>query len=112
MSTPTLFEAAYEDRKRPMLERLLGELRPLYAAEELDVLRIDPISRGVLSQPSGRGFVNRDILETLLGNLLECAAPGSHNAVEAGRPEISTRSKRITVSWPGTCIAKCRPTLA
>ncbi|MDP6778268.1 MAG: hypothetical protein QGI83_16050, partial [Candidatus Latescibacteria bacterium] len=40
-----------------------------------------------LSQPSGRGFVNRDILETLLGNLLECAAPGSHNAVETGRPE-------------------------
>ena len=87
MSTPTLFDAAYEERKGPMLERLLGELRPLYAADELDVLRIDPISRGVLSQPSGRGFVNRDILETLLGNLLECAAPGSHNAVEIGRPE-------------------------
>ena len=30
----------------------------------------------------GRGFVNRDLLETALGNLLECVAPGSHNVSE------------------------------
>ena len=45
-------------------------------------MRIDSIKRDMLSLRSGRGFVNRDILETILGNLLECVAPGSHNALD------------------------------
>ncbi|HAA73981.1 TPA: hypothetical protein DCE37_02535 [Candidatus Latescibacteria bacterium] len=84
MSSATLFDTSYEKEKRPLLSRLLDLLRPIYMAEELDALRIDPVSRGILSQRSGRGFVNRDLLETVLGNLLECAAPGSHNATETG----------------------------
>jgi serine acetyltransferase len=83
MSSSTLFDTSYEKEKRPLLNRLLELLRPMYTAEELDALRIDPVSRGILSQRSGRGFVNRDLLETVLGNLLECAAPGSHNATES-----------------------------
>ena len=81
MDDTTLFDADYEARKRPLLSELIEQVRPIYTAEELEVLRIDPVNRGVLSQPSGRGFVNRDILETVLGNLLECVAPGSHNAL-------------------------------
>jgi serine acetyltransferase len=84
MSSATLFDTSYEKQKRPLLNRLLGLMRPIYSPEELDALRIDPVSRGILSQRSGRGFVNRDLLETVLGNLLECAAPGSHNATESG----------------------------
>lgn len=76
----TLFDAAYERRKQPLLSETLKRLRPIYSQAELNVLRIDSTSREVLSQRSGRGFVNRDILETVLGNLLECIAPGSHNA--------------------------------
>ncbi|HCK09844.1 hypothetical protein MK139_08870 [bacterium] len=84
MSSSSLFNTSYEKEKRPLLNRLLKLLRPIYTSEELDALRIDPVSRGILSQRSGRGFVNRDLLETVLGNLLECAAPGSHNATESG----------------------------
>ncbi len=84
MSSSTLFDTSYEKEKRPLLKHLLELLRPIYTAEELDALRIDPVSRGILSQRSGRGFVNRDLLETVLGNLLESAAPGSHNATESG----------------------------
>jgi serine acetyltransferase len=84
MSSTTLFDTSQEKEKRPLLNRLLELMRPIYSPEELDALRIDPISRGILSQRSGRGFVNRDLLETVLGNLLECAAPGSHNATESG----------------------------
>jgi len=84
MSSTTLFDISYEKEKRPLLKRLLGLIQPIYTSEELDALRIDPVSRGILSQRSGRGFVNRDLLETVLGNLLECAAPGSHNATESG----------------------------
>ena len=84
MSSTTLFDTSYEKEKRPLLNRLFDILRPMYTPEELDALRIDPVSRGILSQRSGRGFVNRDLLETVLGNLLECAAPGSHNATESG----------------------------
>ncbi len=83
MDGRTVFDKQYKERKAPLLKGLLGRLRPVYSAEELQALRVDPISRGVLSQPSGRGFVNRDILENVLGNLLECVAPGSHNATEA-----------------------------
>ena len=85
MANTTLFDTSYESRKRPLLKQVLDRLRPMYTNEELDVLRIDSISRGVLSQPSGRGFVNRDILETVLGNLLECVAPGSHNVLQIPR---------------------------
>ncbi len=85
MDTSTLFDTSYESRKGPLLKQVLDRLRPMYTDEELEVLRIDSISHGILSQPSGRGFVNRDILETVLGNLLECVAPGSHNALETPR---------------------------
>lgn len=84
MSSTSLFDTSYEKEKRPLLKRLLDLLRPIYTPDELAALRIDPVSRGILSQRSGRGFVNRDLLETVLGNLLECAAPGSHNASESG----------------------------
>ena len=84
MLETTLFDSTYESRKRPLLKQLLGAIRPIYSANELKVLRINSESRDVLSLRSGRGFVNRDILETVLGNLLECVAPGSHNAP---RPE-------------------------
>ncbi|MCZ6681078.1 MAG: hypothetical protein O7E52_27985 [Candidatus Poribacteria bacterium] len=80
MTETTLFDSSYEDRKRFLLGPLLEAIRPIYNPDELKVLRIDSISRDVLSLRSGRGFVNRDILETVLGNLLESVAPGSHNA--------------------------------
>ena len=80
MAETTLFDASYEQRKKPLLTQTLERLRPIYSQSELNVLRIDGMSREGLAQRSGRGFVNRDILETVLGNLLECVAPGSHNA--------------------------------
>ena len=80
MSETTLFDVSYEQRKKPLLTKTLERLRPIYSKSELNVLRIDSTSREGLAQRSGRGFVNRDILETVLGNLLECVAPGSHNA--------------------------------
>ena len=79
MSETTLFDASYEERKKPLLKQTLSRIQPIYSKSELNALRIDSISREGLSQRSGRGFVNRDILETILGNLLECVAPGSHN---------------------------------
>ena len=69
-----------KNEKKPLLTQTLERLRPIYSQSELNVLRIDSTSRERLAQRSGRGFVNRDILETVLGNLLECVAPGSHNA--------------------------------
>ena len=80
MAETTLFDTSYENRKRPRLNQVLDKLRPMYSSDELKVLRIDRISEEVLSLRSGRGFVNREILEIVLGNLLECVAPGSHNA--------------------------------
>ena len=82
MSTATLLDGRYEKRKRDLLGSILDRLRPGYSAEELAALRIDRVNPAILSQRSGRGFVDRDILETVLGNLLECVAPGSHNALE------------------------------
>lgn len=76
----TLFDQTHEQGKRPLIKKVVEHLKPIYAPEELSALRIDPINRDILSQRSGRGFVNRDLLETVLGNLLECVAPGSHNA--------------------------------
>ncbi len=80
MAESTLFDPSYESRKHLLLNQLLEQIRPIYSVDELRVLRVDSISRDILSLRSGRGFVNRDILETVLGNLLECVAPGSHNA--------------------------------
>jgi hypothetical protein len=74
-----LFDDTYRRRKAELLPQLLALLAPQYTVEELAALRIDPVNPAVLAQRSGRGFVNRDILETVLGNLLECVAPGSHN---------------------------------
>ena len=37
--------------------------------EEINEMRIDVIDSDILSQRYGRGFVNRDLVETLLGNL-------------------------------------------
>jgi len=97
MSETTLFDASYEQRKRPLLTQTLERLRPIYSKSELNFLRIDSMSREGLSQRSGRGFVNRDILETVLGNLLECVAPGSHNAphLHRQRRELSTAIEEV-----------------
>lgn len=81
MSTATLLDARYEARKADLLRASVERLRDAYTDEEVEALRIDRVNPAVLSQRSGRGFVNRDILETVLGNLLECVAPGSHNAL-------------------------------
>ena len=82
MSQTTLFDASYTKRKQHYLEIILQRLRPVYSAADLAALRIDPINPAILAQRSGYGFVNRDMLETVLGNLLECVAPGSHNVLE------------------------------
>lgn len=81
MSSATLFDSSYESHKAKLLRQVVKQVQPIFSEEELEVLRIDPIDRAILSQRSGRGFVNRDLLETVLGNLLECVAPGSHNAL-------------------------------
>lgn len=91
MFETTLFDASYEQRKKPLLNQTLERLRPIYSKSELDFLRIDSMSREGLAQRSGRGFVNRDILETVLGNLLECVAPGSHNA-----PHLEHQKRELT----------------
>ncbi len=97
MSETTLFDASYEERKKPLLTQTLERLRPIYSQSELNVLRIDGMSREGLAQRSGRGFVNRDILETVLGNLLECVAPGSHNAphLEHQKRELSEAIEEV-----------------
>ena len=97
MSETTLFDASYEERKKPLLTQTLERLRPIYSRSELNVLRIDGMSREGLAQRSGRGFVNRDILETVLGNLLECVAPGSHNAphLEHQKRELSEAIEEV-----------------
>ena len=82
MSKTTLFDDHYARRKGELLQPVVGRWQPVYTAEEVVALGIDPVDPGILSQRSGRGFVNRDILETVLGNLLECVAPGSHNAFD------------------------------
>lgn len=68
----------------------------IYQPEEREAMRIEPINRGILSQRSGRGFVNRDLLETVLGNLLECVAPGSHNANDmAQAPDLAVSIEEL-----------------
>ncbi|MEE2627411.1 MAG: hypothetical protein VX670_02880 [Candidatus Latescibacterota bacterium] len=94
MSQTTLFDALYRRRKSELMHVLVERLLPMYSDREIGLLRIDAIDPQILAQRSGRGFVNRDLLETLLGNLLECAAPGSHNAVDPGH-ERSSFSEEI-----------------
>lgn len=72
--------SGYENRKHDLLTRLIPRLQSIYTLKELEALRIEHIPSEILSVHSGYGFVNREILETVLGNLLECVAPGSHNA--------------------------------
>ncbi len=79
MIEQTLFDGSYAAAKACLIGPLIRRLRGMYTPDELAVLRIDGISQDVLAARSGRGFVNRDVLETVLGNLLECVAPGSHN---------------------------------
>ena len=98
MSTTTLFDGTYEGHKKELVGRLLERLQPVYATEELAALQVDPIDPAILSQRSGRGFVNRDILETVLGNLLECVAPGSHNVA------APIRQKRELVALIGEMV--------
>ena len=93
----TLFDQVHEQGKRPLIKRVVTLLESLYTAEELSALHIDPINRDILSQRSGRGFVNRDLLETVLGNLLECVAPGSHNASStASGPDLTKSIEEIS----------------
>lgn len=94
MNNSTLFDTSYQRRKWALLERLLERLEPIYTSEEVAALRIDAVDRDILSQRSGRGFVNRDLLETVLGNLLECVAPGSHNAL-GPRPQKPSLDEAI-----------------
>ena len=94
MNNSTLFDTSYQRRKWALLERLLERLLPSYTSEEIAALRIDAVDRDILSQRSGRGFVNRDLLETVLGNLLECVAPGSHNAL-GPRPQKPSLDEAI-----------------
>ncbi|MDA0710333.1 MAG: hypothetical protein O3B73_08995 [bacterium] len=95
MST-TLFDKTYGQGKRPLLKEVVTLLESIYTPEERSALRIDPINRDILSQRSGRGFVNRDLLETVLGNLLECVAPGSHNtSTTSSSPDLTDSIEEI-----------------
>ena len=85
--TLTLLNTEYFKKKHQLLNLLLERLELVYSREEITAMRVDFIDSDILSQRSGRGFVNRDLVETLLGNLLECVAPGSHNAVAVGSVE-------------------------
>lgn len=80
MPSSTLFDSRYAQHRNALLDELLVYIRGTYAPEEEAAMRIESVDPELLAQRSGRGFVNRDILETVLGNLLECVAPGSHNA--------------------------------
>ncbi|MEE2908930.1 MAG: hypothetical protein VX830_00870 [Candidatus Poribacteria bacterium] len=77
----SIFSSHYSDQKSKRLQEIAASLYQTYNQVELLALRIESVDPQILSQLSGRGFVNRDILETILGNLLELVAPGSHNAV-------------------------------
>tara|TARA_B100001250_G_scaffold414271_1_gene451646 strand:+ start:6700 stop:7980 length:1281 start_codon:yes stop_codon:yes gene_type:complete len=93
--TLTLLNTQYFQKKHEFLNMLLKRLESVYSGAEINEMRIDVIDSDILSQRSGRGFVNRDLVETLLGNLLECVAPGSHNAV-AAEPEKSDLPSQLS----------------
>ena len=86
----------YENRKHDLLAQLIPLLHPIYTLKELEALRIEPIVRERLSIHSGYGFVNREILETVLGNLLECVAPGSHNASPHQQQDLSNCMSEVS----------------
>ena len=71
--TLTLLNTRYFKKKHQLLNLLLERLELVYSREEITAMRVDFIDSDILSQRSGRGFVNRDLVETLL-NLLECVA--------------------------------------
>ncbi len=93
----TLLNTQYFKRKNELLNMLLKRVESQYSHAEINAMRIDVISSDILSQRSGRGFVNRDLVETLLGNLLECVAPGSHNAVAIGseKSDLSSQLSQV-----------------
>lgn len=78
--TSSLFDSKYYRNRDPLLDDAVEHVRAVYPAEEQATLRVGGVDRELLAQRSGRGFVDRDTLETVLGNLLECVAPGSHNS--------------------------------
>ena len=86
----------YENRKHDLLAQLIPLLHPIYTLKELEALRIEPIAQESLSIHSGYGFVNREILETVLGNLLECVAPGSHNASPHQQQDLSNCMSEVS----------------
>ena len=43
MSTATLFDSTYGQRKKELLAELVDHLRPEYSPEELSALRVDPV---------------------------------------------------------------------
>jgi len=83
MAHSAVFDRAYVRRRNALLAPLLADLQPHYSAAEQAALRVVGTPPAALLQTRGQGFVNCDALETLLGNLLELVAPGSHN-VRAG----------------------------
>ena len=87
----SIFSQHYAEQKVERLQSLAGNIYTTYNQVELEALRIEPVDPQILSQLSGRGFVNRDILETILGNLLELVAPGSHNAVPLSKQKPTFR---------------------
>ena len=54
-----------------------------------------PSIAGFFRSVRAAGFVNRDLLETVLGNLLECVAPGSHNASQAAQATLTENIEEI-----------------
>ena len=95
--TLTLLNTQYFQKKHELLNILLKRVESVYSSAEINEMRIDVIDSDILSQRSGRGFVNRDLVETLLGNLLECVAPGSHNAVaaESEKSDLSSQLSQV-----------------
>ena len=80
MAGTDLSDTSHVRRREALLEPLLARLEPLYPPEERAALRVEAADPACLAQRSGRGFVDRDTLETVLGNMLELVAPGSHHA--------------------------------
>ena len=102
MNNSTLFDTSYQRRKWALLERLLERLVPIYTSEEVAALRIDAVDRDILSQRSGRGFVDRDLLETVFGQLARMCRPWLAQCLGAGAPKpVARRGHR----------RDCRPAL-
>ncbi len=91
----SIFSTHYSEQKENRLQKVVESLYMTYNQVELSALQIESVDPQILSQLSGRGFVNRDILETILGNLLELVAPGSHNAVPLAKLKPTFRESLI-----------------